>query len=242
VTWKENYKTLFHFADQNEVIKASGMMKYLQETANRALAGFGHSYKMMTERDMCFILSKSVYRQYRSVGPFEDIEVTTWDAENSGIMFVRNYTVEAAGEPVLEMASHWVLFSISQKKVLRPAELYYAPQPTLTGVSPEVFYKLHCPPDMERVSEYRAGYADIDLNGHMNNTAFLDLICEALGGGMRGNYLSEVSLHYICEICRGDEVALYKSDAGARSYFIKGVKNDGKTCFEALVKLEEIKR
>ena len=81
-------------------------------------------------------------------------------------------------------------------------------------------------------------YADVDMNRHMNNTHYPDILCGYIPE-ISGNRVISMTLNFVNEAPLGERIKIYsgKSDG---SYYFRTKRPDGKVNVEAEFILEEI--
>ena len=91
--------------------------------------------------------------------------------------------------------------------------------------------------DCEELGTHRAVYSRCDRNGHMNNTVYADLICDALPLEVwRTHTVTDVILYYHKEVPMGESTRLYRAAVGENRWYMAGWQGD--TCnFEAEITL-----
>lgn len=83
--------------------------------------------------------------------------------------------------------------------------------------------------------EYTAGYADTDVNCHMNNTAYADLFCNYIPEIKNGiARASSVHICYMRELHEDNTVKIYGC-CSDDIYYFRTVLSDGKTNAEAKI-------
>ena len=71
------------------------------------------------------------------------------------------------------------------------------------------------PRDMVNSCPRRVSFTDLDRNGHMNNTVYADLICDALPLEVwRTHTATDVILYYHKEVPMGESTRLYRAAVG----------------------------
>ena len=179
--WSDEYKVHYYYTDYNNVLKPGYIARYMQETACNALKNWGPTPKYLKENDMGFILAKISFRYYEEIFEDDIIKVETWANPPKSLIFTRNYRIYKDGKTAVEAVSSWVLMDIKEKNILRTEnfdEKFMAyDDEKLTF---EVQRRLKMPEEMNLCEEYKVRYADIDTNFHMNNVAYIDLICDNL--------------------------------------------------------------
>ena len=89
------------------------------------------------------------------------------------------------------------------------------------------------PGDCRPVGEFTATYSRCDMNGHMNNTRYADVLCDALPWEVwdKGE-VRDLMIYYHWEIPQGGRCALYTARTGESTYYFYG-EREGKSSFEA---------
>ena len=82
-------------------------------------------------------------------------------------------------------------------------------------------------------------YGDIDRNNHMNNTRYVDMICDFLPD-VENNAVRSFTINYLTESRLGEKLVIYHTANGENDYFY-AVKEDGTHSVDVEMKLEEIK-
>lgn len=136
----------------------------------------------------------------------------------------------ADGRLLATMDARWVLVDIDSRRLLRRLpegiELPFLDAEELVDIRPAL------PAEMEQCDEVRVRYSMLDINGHMNNTVYGDLVANQLEQQlMDDKRITSVDIFYHREALLGDLVTLWRSFAGER-FFVKGCVGDS-VCFEA---------
>ncbi len=87
----------------------------------------------------------------------------------------------------------------------------------------------------------RLYYSDTDLNGHMNNTRYVDLATDAaeLDLRPRGVFMQEIWISYVGECYSGERLNLYRGRAGGLLY-IHGSGLDGSARFDCVIQMSKV--
>jgi len=243
--WSNEYKIHYYYTDYNNILKPSYIARYMQETAWNALKNRGPTPEYLKENNLAFILSKISFRYYEEILEDDIIKVETWANPAKGMIFPRNYRIYKDGKTAAEATSAWVLVDIKEKNILRPEVLdekftAYDDEELDFGVQKR--FKVPEEIEMNIYSEYKVRYSDIDTYFHMNNVAYIDLVCDNLYAdsdiispdlkkrliSLDVNYNSEARFAQIIEINVGQGLE------ENHEYYIRAkVKDAGQNCFEA---------
>jgi len=196
--WSGEYKVNANDVDYNNIVSASSALKYMQDAANCAMEEDGASYLELFERGYSFILSRIRMSLYAPIYSHEKLEVQTWACESRGVQFNRCYRILRDGAIVAEAVSVWALYGINDKRLHRVNEfdLGYRTDDMIELDLPARF-KIPDDVEMRLVGERTVEYADIDLNGHMNNTRYPDILCGYIPEDMRGRRVISLGISFI---------------------------------------------
>ena len=91
------------------------------------------------------------------------------------------------------------------------------------------------PEACEPVREPVASYSRCDMNGHLNNTRYADIICDALPWSVwEQGTVQDLMIFYHREVPRGESFTLSCAQTGEKQYYFNG-EREGKSAFEASI-------
>jgi acyl-ACP thioesterase len=177
----------------------------------------------------------------------EDILVETWPNEPKRLEFERDFIVrDIEGRVLIRAISSWVIMDI-EKREIRKTELIrvdYPPFINERAISKRMG-KLKPNGELKFVYNKQIGYSDIDINGHLNNSKYIDYITDCFSIERHGEYTVEsVQVSYISEALAGDTIMFYKDisalDAQPQStVYVEGIDQTGsKVYFKACITLK----
>ncbi|MCI8388093.1 MAG: hypothetical protein HFE63_06450 [Clostridiales bacterium] len=235
--WSEKYRINTHDCDPSGVVRASLVLRYMQETANLQMKAEKPSNEDLRRDGMAFLLSRINMSLYHPLHAGDEIEVFTWGCESRGVSFNRCYQIRRDGEVIAEAASVWGLIGIETHKLYKvdEVELGFGIDEPLELDSPR---RVHIPRDvnLSLVGERTIVYSDLDVNGHMNNTNYPDMICDFVPD-MVGKRVISLGISFVNEARLGEVLKVYLANNDGQ-YYIRTVRNDGLTNIEAILMLE----
>lgn len=87
--------------------------------------------------------------------------------------------------------------------------------------------------EFSEVAKRKVFYSDTDVNGHMNNTKYLNMLCDYVPD-IAKKKLCGINVSYVSEAPMGDELTVLMSEVDGVYYF-KTLRSDGKTNCEAVL-------
>ncbi len=172
---------------------------------------------------------------YETIHPYDSLITESWGVESKGFSFYRCYRILREEEVVAEATSVWALVDIASRRPIRVSEY----QPGFTydemlslEVPPRIVFPPNVPPRL--VKEHVISYGETDQNMHMNNTRYVDMLCDCLP--MENKRVLRFSINFMNEAKYGDTVNIYALEQ-RDDYLFRTVRSDGKTNVEAQLTL-----
>lgn len=157
----------------------------------------------------------------------EQVILRIWPGRMKAMMQVRNYAFYTAdGDPLACAASIFVMMDANTRSLASPSEiLKYLPVVEIPGEPDLPPMRLKFPAELSKTLSRTVAAEEIDLNGHLNNTHYLDWADSLLDGKLP----TSLWVQYVKELMEGQEVALqYEMQVSA--LYVRGV-SEGKDSF-----------
>lgn len=141
----------------------------------------------------------------------EKIIAKTWSKESIKFYAYRDFEIyDTKGNVIVKAITKWVLINIQTEKLTRitPEILgKYEPELEKTVFENEDIEKVREPEKIISEVDYKVKRADIDVNNHMHNLNYLELVNEALPEEIYyGRELNNIRISYKKEIKLGETV------------------------------------
>jgi acyl-ACP thioesterase len=174
----------FADVDRNQVMLLPQLFKLLQEAAVQHADLFGVGVRGIAERGTSWVLNRLAVELTRYPRRDETIRVTTWSTGVHGFKGYREFRLHSGDELLLSASSLWLWIDLRTRSLTRvPAEIA-ATFPVGSGSTPYRpdldHLRLTPPADAAPVLKLDLRYSDQDANGHINHTAYFDLLQTAL--------------------------------------------------------------
>ena len=235
----EHYRVPIHDTDVNGIASASAVLRYMQETAQMQFETNHPTINELRSENKAFILNKLNMSVYQPIHGYDMITAESWPCESKGVSFNRCSRILRGGVIIAELSSVWALIDINSHKLLRVTDLVWdvENEPALELDSPA---RIRIPKDIQLslVGERLIVYSDLDLNNHMNNTNFPDMICDYIPS-MIGKRVISISINYAAELQSGETVKMYLGENDG-VYYMRTVRENGTVGVEAEIVLDEI--
>ena len=232
--WTEKIKVNSHSEDYNEVVRPSDVMSYLQEAANLQIHTFGPTYQDLLKENRIFVVSRFAVNFIEPIHKYEELESETWSVESTGYSFSRFHRLYRNGVKVCEAESIWALVDIETYRPCRATE--FKPnyeQDERIDIGMPIRMKLPQTGEMEYLGDHRVSYYETDLNHHMNNTKYADLLCDYID--MDGRRVQKVLISYLNQAPLHETIKIYRNVVDQNTVGFRTLRTDGKTNIEATI-------
>ena len=230
-TYQKQFRIHSYQTDMNARLRPSALLEIMQEMAgaHAELIGIGRS--MLLNQNLIWVLTRVEVQMERYPRFNETITVETFPMPNRRWFFPRYFIFrDDSGAQIGCAGSLWVLLDVNERRMSRPDPVLHL-MPDNSDLTPPIGLPAtvsEVAGTVSRASQLPV-YTDLDMNGHVNNTRYLDWCCNALGVDLlREHELAAFALNYNQEILPGHEVRteLHRlSEAFSFSGFIGDVRH-----------------
>ena len=188
-------------------LRASTILYYAQEVAGQHCNALALDYDTLARRRLFWAVIRHKVQITRLPTRGEEIRVETWPMPTTRVAFPRSVIAyDASGSECFRAVSLWVLMDLDKRNMILPGKSGISVQGTVRGL--ELATPNSLAPRMLRNSRKRAVcFTDLDRNGHMNNTRYLDWIDDLLPSAFHeGHPPREFTVCYLSEAREGQEL------------------------------------
>ncbi len=204
------------FVNSNDVddhfdLKISTIFKYFQQVSTNHSELLGLGKKDTFDKGMFWVITRMHVKIYKMPKMLDTLTVTTHPGDSMMFIFPRYYQIyDQDGDLCIAASAAWVLLDNKTHKVIT--------KPFGDGYS---FKGESLPEDLKlpdrvtydnvfKVETRKVRYNDIDLNGHLNNTKYIDYIIDTHDINFYKKFrVKEILINYEKEISNNDLVDLY---------------------------------
>lgn len=220
--------------------RPAALLQFFQDLAtdHADRLNMGRDY-LTREYHAVWMLARVWYRLDRPLHMGETVTIRTWHRGAGGLIVYRDFDLTVDGKPVGEAVSAWIVADIESRKMLRPTGVeHIASAPVPETVKDRQLKLIRTPKEREYRYTKTVRYSDLDINGHMNNTKYADVLIDALTPEeLRGRFIAEMQLNYSQECLPGESMDICRQLEEDRCY-IDGCGGDGARRFEAILQFQ----
>lgn len=216
------------------VCRPDAVMALLQDAAveHAEILGVGRA-PILARHNCVWMLVRSWYRLSRPLRAGECIKVQTWAYPTDRLTSEREFALFCGEEPVGSAMQVWALVDVEQRKLVRMQNFPEIQAMAVRQAPVPVKLRRLPLPELQPAGVCVVQPEDIDVNGHMNNVAYLHYVMLPLGQG----FVRELQINYDRE-CRAGETLRLQTGAADGWRYVLGVNQAGQTSFEARVRMD----
>ncbi len=219
-------------------LKLSSLFLYLQDVATEHAEKIGIGKSDMSKLHLYWVITRYAVTIHKLPKYCDTVVVKTYGGHNMKFIYPRYFQVESeSGEVLVTASSTWMLIDDRTHRVsMNSYENVVVPFDHIDGEEPQPI-KVNPSADASLFEERVVRYSDIDLNGHLNNTKYIEYILDTHNFEFyKKNKITHIEINYEREVLDGDVVRIYKDENNPE--YIRGEAN-GVTSFETLLTFKE---
>lgn len=208
--YTEHYEVSSHDIDINNYIRPSLLQRYMIETADHQMRDRKPTYYELFIDGKAFILTRISIEIYGQISKYDKLTVQTWRCPEKGATFTRCFAVLRGDEVMAKAYSVWAVVNHETGKLCRAAEI------DLTNYEIEEPHEMNIPNrfrlpkdlDFAKVGVKTVLYSDVDINLHMNNTIYPDVLWNFIPD-IQEKAVTSVNLRFQKEAALGADIDIY---------------------------------
>ena len=242
LTYQMKMKIPFDMADMNGHIKLPDVILLSLQVSGMQSIELGVSDKTILEDyNLVWIITEYDIEVARLPHFAEEITIETEALSYNRLFCYRRFTIyDETEQELIHMMATFVLMDRDSRKV-------HAVEPEIVAPYQSDFdKKLIRGPKYESLEEpiskdYHVRFYDLDMNGHVNNSKYLDWIFEVMGADFLTQYIpKKINLKYVKEVRPGGVITSAVERTGLESKH--EITSDGATNAQAIITWQEIKK
>ena len=202
-------------------LRTSTLFELLQTASIRHTEELGMGRDKTLDKGLLWVIARQYVVIDRMPAYDERVTVRSWPGETMRVLFPRYYEIAAeSGKTLLRGSAVWSLMDRETRTTAFPDEYGIEIAGVETGRELPYLTKVK-PIEAPHTLDFVVPYSYVDLNGHMNNTRYFDLVEDHLPAAKAGKILCEVHTEYSAEAKLGTtlHVAWGKADD---CYYVNG--------------------
>lgn len=245
VFMSESYIDAYN-VDTTRAARPAGILREMQECGSRQMSACKPSYDELLDRGQALMLSRLDMVIPEDVFLDDKIKVYTWPCPSTRATFLRNYVMYRDEKLVADISSQWTLVDMASRKILKVEDVdfsnYVYDQYHEVISSSKLKISKDELAQMESAGTKEVMLSDVDYNGHMNNTYYIDMLCDRIPELAHGEYrVSAFRIHFSKEAPLNEKIEIKRLRADENRYLFCTYREDGQVNVEAEIFIEKRK-
>lgn len=233
-TYQESRMMTASVCDLTGQWRPSAIMEAMQEMAGAHSQVLGVGRNALLEQGMVWIITQAEVEMDFYPRFCDTVQIETFPMPVRRWFFPRYFRFrDAAGNEIGRAGTMWVLLDLNSRKMAPPNTVLH-----LLPDNSDLPAPLGLPSPITEIGGtvqtiiHEAVYTDLDLNGHVNNTRYIDWACNALGTDtLRTSCLKRFSIQFHHEVLPG-QVVNTELHRFLDEFTFGGKDGDGKRFFD----------
>ncbi len=202
-------------------LRTSELFRLLQEASIAHTEQLGMGREKTLDKGLLWILLLQRAEISRMPEYDENIVLKSWPGKTMHLLFPRYYSMEtAAGEHLLSASAIWGLVDQNTRKMIFPEKFGIVIEGMNTGEEiglPSAPRRLECTESVP----FKVPFSYVDINGHMNNAHYFDLVEDCIPAAADGEALKSIQVEYSNEARCGESFTVSWCCSGG-DYYVCG--------------------
>ena len=196
--------------DMTRRLRMSDLFRLLEEASIAHTEELGCTRDKTLDRGLLWIITRQLVEINEMPAYDEEIIVRSWQGDMQHVFFPRFYEIERAGDVLIRGQALWMLMKEDDRSMVMPED-YDIFIPGRPDAEDMILPAIVVPKDIDVTESIPlvTRFSQVDINGHMNNTRYFDIIDDALwGNGNLGTVPKTVLANYLSELRLDDGFTL----------------------------------
>ena len=215
-------------------IRLSSILRMEQETSEEHMTALGLSYEKMLGDGIAMLITENQVQVFRFPVSKEQLHIVTRPAGAVGVHFYREFLFYSGTEQLMQVRQVSVCVDCSTHRPLRPDALYQYHVFQKKPVPPEQrVKKIRVKPNLAVLGERPIRYSDLDMNRHLTNTIYGDIVEDFLPESFRD--WKRVQINYQTESLLGDVLQISGEETVQEKEFVLAGQSGGTIRFSTAI-------
>lgn len=226
--FQKEYEITDLLVDRYGRLMPSKILFFAQEAAGLHCNELALSYDALASRRLFWAVTRHQVQITKLPMRGDTIRIETWPMPTTRVSFPRSLVAyDQDGNECFRSISLWVLMNLDTRNMILPGKSGISVAGTLRGTELPSPGGLVVSPRSSH-SARTVSFTDLDRNGHMNNTRYMDWIDDLMPSSFHAEHsIREFTVCYVSEALEGQTVSLGWELGEEDTLFVDGHRNIG---------------
>ena len=189
----------FCHCNKNGVMSWAEILRFTSDAAGEDFTMRDMPWTYLMEKNLVFVVSRVSFHVLKNPVYDQNITLRTWEEAPQGPLFVRRFQITdtQTGEVLINAFTIWTLLDVKLRKIIPSKAFDLRVAPTLSsdydGIKPG---KISLPENAEIIGEHKVVFSDMDANGHVNNSKYINFAIDNLPEEFHNIIFKDMRLNY----------------------------------------------
>ena len=217
--WNVEQAICSYDVDPHQTVRLPALCRFMQEAAYHHAEHLGLGHSFLAAKGMGWVLARQRIEVDHLPSWGDTVHIRTWPSGCDRLFFHRDFEITAGDSNRLRGATNaWALMDIEKRERVHPDHYMRMEIPEGEPVFESRPARLKgCACDDGDVLSVT--YGDLDLNGHVNNTRYIEWVLNSLPLGFHEMHtIKGVECNYLMEAVYGQSVTVCSEGAGPQEF------------------------
>ena len=229
--WIDKYVVHSYEIDMKGQAAIPVLCRYMQESACHHAENLRVGYSKLKKKNLMWVLAQQFLQIVRLPQWGEQIEVHTWPSGRDRVSYFRDFRIIDQKERIISAATtRWYALDVKSRRPQNIDDLFDYDFDSIDQAVSHQLIKIEPSEDVEKCQEFQVLYSNLDVNGHVNNTSYIQWILDCFSLDFRKTHiLKEIEINYLAEASYNDRIIVLKEESENGNYIQSLSRNsDGK--------------
>ncbi len=234
---KQDFLVLSNEADIHNRASVYSLSNYLQEAARAHAQQLGWGVELLRGKKQFWVLTRLHVQIIDAPEPGTTISVQTWPKGRDRIFALRDFFIGSNGQTIVRATSSWALLGLPHRRPMGLDEMgdLMHERKDIHAIE-EVPDKLPRPKGEIETFVHEVRYSELDLNGHVNNTRYINWMLDTLPIEFhRAHSVNEIQCNYLAEVFPDQNLTIKREAIDATSFLFEVSNPQEKALFRGLL-------
>lgn len=207
--FQKEYEIYYFQINQKQEATPVSILQYLEDAAIAHSEAVGLGIEQLLAQRTGWILNHWLLKMEQYPRQGEKIRIETWASDFERFYGRRKFRIsDSQGRYLGQADSLWVFLNLDRRRPIRIPEHFVTAYSLIRSEKEEGFQELPNLTDVQAEMKFRVRQSDIDTNGHVNNTRYVDWMLEGIHEDFLQNHkITELEVIYKKETRYGVAIA-----------------------------------
>lgn len=182
LTYERKLTLLSDQVDMTRRMRMSELFRLLEEVSVAHTEGLGCTRAETLDKGLLWVITRQLIEIEEMPVYDDEITIRGWQGDMMHVFFPRFYEVEKKGRVIIRGQALWALIDEATREIIMPEDygIFLPGRPDSDDMMLPAIVIPKTAGEPASVTKLVTGFSQMDINGHMNNTSYFNMIDDAI--------------------------------------------------------------